>query len=148
MTGMRCTRTCVAISTARARAYDEGCDEPMHDPTTINALCDPELLRKVTGAMRRSLLPSGLSSKVLATFDVEMPAKLPPICADGEVEEFWLMTVEQMLTSIREELQLWKPHSALVAVDFALRHGYLSPDSLSFVEVAHLLRAAGFRGFE
>ncbi|KAL1528216.1 hypothetical protein AB1Y20_009575 [Prymnesium parvum] len=90
----------------------------------------------------------GLSSKVLATFDVEMPAKLPPICADGEVEEFKLMTVEQMLTSIREELPLWKPNSALVAVDFALRHGYLSPDSPSFVEVAHLLRAAGFRGFE
>ena len=43
-----------------------------------------------------------------------------------------------------ERLPLWKPNSALVVVDFAVRHGYVSPDEPGFVEIIHLLRAGGF----
>ena len=86
----------------------------------------------------------GLSTKVLAAYDVEMPAGLVPICADGEVEEFTLLPIAEVLQSIREKLPLWKPNSALVVVDFAVRHGFVSPDEPGFVEIIHLLRAGGF----
>ena len=81
---------------------------------------------------------------MLAVYDVEMPHGLLPICTDGEVDEFRLLRVEEVLDSIRKELPLWKPNSALVAVDFALRHGFVSPDEPGYVEMAHLLRAGGF----
>jgi hypothetical protein len=84
----------------------------------------------------------GLSTKRLVTFDVEMPDGLTPLCADGEVEEFRLMPVQELLDSIRTRLPLWKPNAALVAIDFAMRHGLISPDEPGFVTLAQKLRAA------
>mmetsp|Transcript_137711 Transcript_137711/g.239351 ORF Transcript_137711/g.239351 Transcript_137711/m.239351 type:complete len:183 (-) Transcript_137711:155-703(-) len=83
----------------------------------------------------------GLSTKRLITFDVEMPHDLSPICADGEVEEFNLVPVGEMLDSIRYQLPRWKPNSALVAIDFAMRHGLISPDEPGFVQIAQKLRS-------
>ena len=83
----------------------------------------------------------GLSTKVLATYDLEMPPGLLPICADGEVDEFRLLPVAEVLRSIREELPLWKPNSALVAIDFAMRHGFVDFDEPGYIELAHMLRA-------
>lgn len=82
----------------------------------------------------------GLSTKVLATFDVEMPQGLSPVCSDGEVEEFTLITVEEAVKSLREKLPLWKPNSALIMLDFAVRHGYIDPDEPGYGEFCHLLR--------
>ena len=88
--------------------------------------------------------PKGLSTKVLATFDVRLPHGMVPINADGEVDEFRLLRTEELLASLRDDLPLWKPNSALVAVDFAVRHGLVSPDEPGYVEMVHLLRAGGF----
>lgn len=84
----------------------------------------------------------GLSTKVLATFDVPMPEGMVPICADGEVDDFRLMSVEEALDSIRTQLPLWKPNSALVMIDFAMRHGFLCPDDRGYAELAHGMRGA------
>jgi hypothetical protein len=78
----------------------------------------------------------------LVTFDVEMPDGLSPLCADGEVEEFRLLPVPDLLDSIRHSLPLWKPNAALVVIDFAMRHGLISPDEPGFVTLAQKLRAA------
>ena len=93
----------------------------------------------------RYTTPKGLSTKVLAVHDVRLPAGMVPICADGEVDEFRLLPVDEMLASLRDDLPLWKPNAALVAVDFAMRHGLITPDEPEYVEIAHLLRAGGFR---
>ena len=86
----------------------------------------------------------GLSTKHLATYDIEMPKGLLPICADGEVEEFRLMRVEEVLASIREELPLWKPNSALVAIDFAVRHGFVGfEEEEGYMEMVQMLRGGG-----
>ena len=37
-----------------------------------------------------------ISPQVLAAYDVEMPAGLVPICADGEVEEFVLLPIREV----------------------------------------------------
>lgn len=84
----------------------------------------------------------GLSTKRLVTFDVEMPDGLTPLCADGEVEEFKLLPIPELLDSIRQRLPLWKPNAALVVIDFAMRHGLISPDEPGFVTLAQKLRAA------
>jgi len=78
----------------------------------------------------------GLSTKVLVAFDLEMPDGLVPVCSDGEVEEFRLMTVDEAVDSIRHSLPLWKPNSALVMLDFAMRNGFISPDEPCFMELA------------
>jgi 8-oxo-dGTP pyrophosphatase MutT (NUDIX family) len=88
----------------------------------------------------------GLSTKVLATYDLEMPDGLLPICADGEVEEFRLLPIVEVLRSIREELPLWKPNSALVCIDFAIRHGFIDFDEPGYMELAHKLRAGYIGG--
>jgi len=69
-----------------------------------------------------------------------MPQGLSPVCSDGEVEEFTLITVEEAVKSLREKLPLWKPNSALIMLDFAVRHGYIDPDEPGYGEFCHLLR--------
>ena len=83
----------------------------------------------------------GLSTKILATFDLEMPPGLTPVCGDGEVDGFRLMPVEEALESIRRDGEAWKPNSALVLIDFAMRHGFITPDEPHYFELGRLLRA-------
>ena len=40
-------------------------------------------------------------TQVLAAYDVEMPAGLVPICADGEVEEFVLLPIREVRARAR-----------------------------------------------
>ena len=83
----------------------------------------------------------GLSTKILATYDVEMPGGFTPVCGDGEVEGFQLMPVTDVIESIRTDPDAWKPNSALVMIEFAMRHGYLLPDEPGYFEIGRLLRA-------
>ena len=57
-----------------------------------------------------------------------------PLCGDGEVDDFRLLTIDELLTSLRDELPLWKPNSALVAIDFAMRHGFIGTDEPGYIE--------------
>ena len=76
---------------------------------------------------------------------VELPQGLVPLCADGEVDGFVLMPIPELLASLRDELPLWKPNAALVAVDFLVRHGLVNvDDEPGYIELLHLLRAGGF----
>ena len=59
----------------------------------------------------------------------------------GEVDSFELLPVEDAVRSLRSELYKWKPNSALVMLDFAMRHGYISPDDPEYISVAHDLRS-------
>ena len=72
--------------------------------------------------------------------NVEMPHGLVPLCSDGEVEEFRLVPVGEVLRSLREDLPLWKPNSALVAIDFCVRHGLIEPSEPGYLETVALLR--------
>jgi len=84
----------------------------------------------------------GLSTKSLAIFDLPMPRDLIPSNSDGEVQEFTLMTMDEIISSLKYQLPLWKPNSALVAVDFLIRHGFIGPDDPKYFEICHLLRSA------
>jgi hypothetical protein len=102
----------------------------------------PEVIASIvpTGSVSyRYATPKGLSSKVLMTYDLEMPDGLAPLCSDGEVEEFRLLRMEEVLRSLREDLPLWKPNSALVAIDFCIRHRFVDETEPGYAEMRRLL---------
>ena len=104
----------------------------------------PEVIDRIRPAgmvCYRYAAKKGLSSKILATYDVEMPAGITPVAGDGEVEGFQLMKVSEVISSIRADPDAWKPNSALVMIEFAMRHGFLSPDDPGYFEIGRLLRS-------
>jgi len=84
----------------------------------------------------------GLSSKLIAIFDLELPKDFKPLNTDGEVEDFHLVDLDDALMYVQDELYNWKPNSALTVVDFAIRHGEISADHSHYFQINHLLRGA------
>jgi len=112
------------------------CEEEASLPPEVIASIQP-----VGAVSYRYATESGLSTKTLATYDVEMHAGLMPLCSDGEVEEFRLLPMAEVLRSVRHDLPVWKPNAALVIIDFAVRHGFVSSDEPGYVELVSLLHA-------
>ncbi|ASK27200.1 NUDIX hydrolase [Neisseria chenwenguii] len=76
----------------------------------------------------RSLRPvsRGLHNEVLHIFDVVLPATVRPKNRDGEVAEFMLMGVDELLAAMQNCEMM---HDAqLVTLDAFLRYGLLDPD--------------------
>ena len=61
-------------------------------------------------------------------YDLEMPEGLVPKNRDGEISKFQLMPIENVLTLIRDT-DTFKFNVNLVILDFAIRHGALSPET-------------------
>lgn len=66
-------------------------------------------------------------SEVLYVYDLELPAEVAPTPADGEVEEFLLMSVDDVRR--RMEQGEFKPNVCAVMIDFMIRHGAITPES-------------------
>ena len=62
----------------------------------------------------------------LLTYDLEMPEGLTPANTDGEVEEFALWPISDVLKAVRDT-DTFKTNCNLVLIDFLIRHGFLSP---------------------
>jgi len=72
--------------------------------------------------------PFGLSPGNILCYDLKLPPGFTPRSLDGEVSEFLLLPVAEvmeMLATTAEALH-FKPVSALVILDFLLRHGALN----------------------
>lgn len=92
-------------------------------------LRDLDSLTSVGSLSYRYETRKGLSAKSLFIYDVELPRSFVPINLDGEVEEFNLVPVSAVLESIACNLKAWKPNSAVVMIEFAVRHGVINPTS-------------------
>lgn len=72
-------------------------------------------------------------------YDIELPARMVPKPADGEVQEFYLWSVTETMAALREGR--FKPNSAVAWIDFLIRHGYVTaenePDYLELVSRIH-----------
>jgi 8-oxo-dGTP pyrophosphatase MutT (NUDIX family) len=83
--------------------------------------------------------PSGrekdlISPEVLYVFDMELPESTVPTPCDDEVEQFYLMSIEEVQTAIKN--QEFKNNSAMVMVDFFIRHGIITSDNEpAYVEI-------------
>ncbi|XP_013384003.1 uncharacterized protein YJR142W isoform X1 [Lingula anatina] len=68
----------------------------------------------------------GLFPECEYIMDLEVPEDFVPENADGEVAEFYLWTIQEVLEkTITSE---FKSNSALIAINFCIRHGLISPD--------------------
>ena len=61
-------------------------------------------------------------------FDLELPIDFEPVAMDGEVDEFMLWPVEQVVAKVRDTFE-FKFNCNLVIIDFLIRHGVLDPDN-------------------
>jgi hypothetical protein len=77
----------------------------------------------------------GIRDDVLFCYDLELPADFTPHCNDGEIVEFALMPARDVVERVRASDD-FKFNVNLVILDFALRHGLLSPDDPEYLEVA------------
>lgn len=66
----------------------------------------------------------GIRNDVLHCFDVELPESFEPHNQDGEVEQFMRLPVSEVISLLQQKDQ-FKPNTALVMLNFLLRHGWL-----------------------
>ena len=77
----------------------------------------------------------GIRDDVLFVYDLETPADFVPENRDGEIVDFELMLVSEVLERIRATAD-FKCNVNLVILDFAVRHGLLRADDPEYLEVA------------
>ncbi len=75
-----------------------------------------------------------LKPDVMFVYDLELPADFLPRNTDGEIAEFRLVPVEEVM-QITADTADFKFNSAVVNVDFFIRHGVLTPETADYVDI-------------
>ncbi len=73
-------------------------------------------------------------------YDLELPETFVPQNTDGEVAEFYLWPIEQVI-EVMATTEDFKMNNNLVIIDFMLRYGYLGPDDPHYAVIAQRLRS-------
>jgi len=81
----------------------------------------------------------GGKEDMLYCYDIELDESFTPLCTDGEVEEFYLMPIEEVAEMVRTSND-FKVNCNLVIIDFLVRHGYLSSNDKDYIEIVNGLR--------
>ena len=81
----------------------------------------------------------GGSEDILYCYDLELPKDFMPKCNDDEVEEFYLMDIEEVAEIVKNSDE-FKLNCNLVIIDFLVRHGYLTPEDKDYLEIVSGLR--------
>eukprot|EP00106_Octopus_bimaculoides_P015383 XP_014782825.1 PREDICTED: nudix hydrolase 24, chloroplastic-like [Octopus bimaculoides] len=116
------------------------------------ASIDESLLKKLipTGSVSYMYgTQDGLYPETQFVFDLELPPDFAPKNADGEMSNFYLLTIDEIKKKILEED--FKPNCALIILDFLVRMGIVTPDTepryLEIVELLHRPIQYLFRDF-
>lgn len=64
---------------------------------------------------------------MIYVFDLEVDSDVVPVPEDGEVKEFYLMSVDEIQEALAKGE--FKTNSAVVMLDFFIRHGIITPDN-------------------
>jgi len=87
-----------------------------------------------------------VSRAVLFNYDLYLPSSFQPKPVDGEVDEFFLWTVDDILASMAPSYHdPIKPNCYSVIIDYLLRAGHLSPDVPGYLDVLRELRSGDCR---
>ena len=86
-----------------------------------------------------TLRPEGLRRDVLFVYDLLLPEEFEPHNTDGEVEDFRLMTMDEVIATVRDGDE-FKFNCSLVVIDFLVRHGYIEADHRDYMDILHGLR--------
>ena len=76
---------------------------------------------------------------IIYCYDIELDASFTPVCTDGEVEEFYLIPIEEVAKIVRTSHD-FKVNCNLVIIDFLVRHGYLSVEDDDYIDIVNGLR--------
>lgn len=88
-----------------------------------------------------SLQESGLKRDVLFCYDIELPLDFIPVPQDGEVEEFFKLSLEEVAALVADhQRDPYKDNCNLVVLDFLIRHGVLTPDIPGYLDIISGLR--------
>lgn len=74
----------------------------------------------------------GMRQDIVFNYDLELPATFTPCVNDDEVDSFQLYAMDELLEIIANTQQ-FKLNSAVVVIDFAIRHGLITPSSPDYV---------------
>jgi isopentenyldiphosphate isomerase len=89
---------------------------------------------------------SRISRAVLFNYDLYLPSEFKPTAVDGEVEEFFLWTIEDVKKSMALDFSdPIKPNCYVVIIDYLLRMGHVSPDTPGYLDVLRELRGGDCR---
>jgi 8-oxo-dGTP pyrophosphatase MutT (NUDIX family) len=83
----------------------------------------------------------GVRHDVLFVYDLETPPEFVPRNTDGELTEFMLMPAGAVIDQVRAG-DAFKFNVNLVLIDFALRHGIVTPAEPDYLELVTGLRRA------
>jgi len=76
----------------------------------------------------------GLRRDVIFVYDLILPEDFKPENTDGEMEGFYLMTMDEIISSV-EETNDFKFNCAFVIIDFLIRYGYIKPDNKDYLNL-------------
>ena len=86
--------------------------------------------------------PQGHRRDIVYCYDLTLPEDFRPIPTDGEVADFLLLPIAEVIRLVTETDE-FKPNCNLVIIDFLLRHGLLGPEHPQYEALALGLRTAG-----
>jgi 8-oxo-dGTP pyrophosphatase MutT (NUDIX family) len=118
------------------------CQEEAGIPAALAAAAAP-----VGAVSYTALQPVGLKRDVLFCYDLELPQDFVPEPQDGEVAEFFLMTLQEVAAAVAagtpapEDTGAYKDNCNLVVIDFLIRHGALAPDAPGYLGMVRALRS-------
>lgn len=81
----------------------------------------------------------GFRPDVLYCYDIELPPDFEPRNTDGEVEEFILLPIAEVM-SIVHDSDRFKQNCNLVVIDFLVRHGLIGPEHPDYLAIVGGLR--------
>jgi 8-oxo-dGTP pyrophosphatase MutT (NUDIX family) len=85
---------------------------------------------------------SKISRVVLFNYDLYLPSDFEPKPVDGEVEEFFLWSIDQCKVAMALDFpDPIKPNCYVVIIDYLLRVGFISPETPGYLDVIRELRS-------
>ena len=81
----------------------------------------------------------GGKKDIIYCYDLELPKDFTPKCTDGEVEEFYLMDIDEVADIVKTSNE-FKLNCNLVIIDFLVRHGLLDGEDREYLKIVEGLR--------
>ena len=83
---------------------------------------------------------------MLFCYDLPLPAEFVPRPVDGEVEEFMLASMDELLSKMDSDCDdPIKPNCYAVIIDYLVRNGHVSPESPGYLDIIKELRSGECR---
>ena len=80
----------------------------------------------------------GLRRDVLSIYDLVLPEDFEPENTDGEMEDFRLMTMDELSSCVQDTCD-FKYNCSIVVIDFFIRHGYIKPNHKDYLKLINSL---------